>query len=80
MSGESVSIPCSATGIPSPQVQFAKNTGSPFLAVDEKRIVYIDQKFGIQNLKIEDSGLYTCIAKSEAGVAKTTIKISVTGP
>lgn len=77
-SGEDVFIPCSAEGIPTPNIQFTKeNTPLPFHAVVEKRIVYTDHHFVIQKLKIEDSGMYSCTAKSPVGVANATVRLTV---
>lgn len=79
-SGEDVFIPCSAEGIPTPNIQFTKeNTPLPFHAVVEKRIVYTDHHFVIQKLKIEDSGMYSCTAKSPVGVANATVRLTVIG-
>lgn len=77
-SGNDISIPCSAEGVPTPVVHFTKMTGK-FYAADEKRIVYRNNMFGIQNLKLEDNGSYACIANSKAGSANATIRLVVVG-
>ena len=50
-----------------------------FHAVEEKRIVFKHSMFGINNLKIEDSGTYSCIATSVIGQANATIRLVVIG-
>ena len=78
-SGENILIPCSAEGLPQPTVAFTKGRDTTFHAVLEKRIVYKKHKLWIENLKIEDSGLYSCIARSLGGVANATIRLIVIG-
>jgi len=77
-SGDDIFIPCTAEGEPTPVVHFTKKFATkPFPAVVDKRLSYNDHQFGIQQLKIEDSGDYLCTAKSSVGIANATIKLTV---
>ncbi|XP_012558576.2 leucine-rich repeats and immunoglobulin-like domains protein 3 isoform X1 [Hydra vulgaris] len=77
LSGETVYIPCIAEGQPMPVVSLTKLNYQVMHAVLDKRVLYEDQKFGITNLKIEDSGTYSCSAKNLVGVANKTIELTV---
>ena len=62
-------------------VQIIKQEGgNDFPAVAEKRVTFKDSfKFGIENLKIEDSGLYICSAISSVGTSNATMLLTVIG-
>ena len=81
LSGKSIEIPCEAKGLPIPMVQIIKQEGgNDFPAVAEKRVTFKDSfKFGIENLKIEDSGLYICSAISSVGTSNATMLLTVIG-
>ena len=70
-----ITVSCQATGDPQPTVTWMKENGElPF----ERSKVGEDGKMEIWNAKVEDSGIYTCIASSaEVFKAFSVMKLTV---
>ena len=84
LSGMSVQISCSASGSPSPTVRVGRPKGVKFPAVEEKRFWFrkgqnSGYRFGISNVKIEDSGQYICSAISRVGTVNSSMMLTVIG-
>ncbi|NXL89730.1 HMCN1 protein, partial [Alectura lathami] len=63
----SVSIECTATGTPPPQINWLKN-GLPLSVSSQIRLLSAGQVLRLARVQISDSGVYTCVASSRAGV------------
>ncbi|XP_072199268.1 hemicentin-1 isoform X3 [Excalfactoria chinensis] len=63
----SINIECSATGTPSPQINWLKN-GLPLSVSSRIRLLSAGQILRLFRVKISDAGVYTCVASSRAGV------------
>ena len=74
--GETVVLPCNASGIPEPVISWMKVPDIDIIGKEEKYQV-MGSALAIKNLSIEDDGFYHCIAKSEAGQSIATRKVSV---
>ncbi|XP_069508640.1 follistatin-related protein 4 isoform X2 [Ambystoma mexicanum] len=67
--GVSASLKCHAEGIPSPKITWLKN-GIDILPKLSKQLALLANasELHISNVRYEDTGAYTCIAKNEVGV------------
>lgn len=74
-------LACSATGHPTPQIAWQKDGGNDFPAAQERRVhvMPMDDVLFIVNVKPVDTGVYSCIAKNEAGVVIANATLSVLG-
>ncbi|XP_075732215.1 cell adhesion molecule Dscam1-like isoform X1 [Rhipicephalus microplus] len=85
--GQGVSLRCTATGSPLPQVSWLVD-GEPLAErrdVQRGDFVQPDGAFvvsyvNISALAVTDGGDYTCVARNEVGAARHTARLSVTGP
>lgn len=80
-SGDTARFECSATGSPTPMLSWKKDGGDNFPAATERRmhVMPTDDVFFIVNAKVQDTGLYTCFAKSSAGTVKAEARLYVNG-
>ncbi|CAG0902544.1 unnamed protein product, partial [Cyprideis torosa] len=79
--GARATFSCSAEGYPEPVISWTK-AGGDFPAARERRIHNArdnEQEFVIINLKVNDSGAYTCKASNQAGVVKANATLLVLG-
>ena len=77
--GTSVTLKCSATGFPMPDISWQKDSGSDFPAARERRM-HVDpdtNTYVIKNVKADDMGVYTCSATNLAGSVTTNTSITV---
>ena len=77
--GTSVSLKCSATGVPMPDISWQKDSGSDFPAARERRM-HVDpdtNTYVITSVKADDMGVYTCSATNLAGSITTNTTITV---
>ncbi|XP_069055298.1 follistatin-related protein 4 isoform X1 [Pleurodeles waltl] len=67
--GVSASLKCHAEGIPSPKITWLKN-GIDIIPKLSKQLTLLANasELHISNVRYEDTGAYTCIAKNEVGV------------
>ncbi|KAL4226043.1 otolith morphogenesis [Mactra antiquata] len=71
---------CAAEGQPKPTISWQKDGGfDHFPAAQERRMHVIpeDDHFYIVNVKAADEGIYSCIAKSDAGTIVSNVTLSV---
>ena len=80
-SGTTARLDCAATGSPQPEISLQKDGGDDFPAARERRmhIFPSDEMFFIVDIKSEDQGLYTCIAKNDVGVITANASLQVLG-
>ena len=74
-------LPCEASGDPPPTITWMKNV-EPIseLQFDPRITINGTGSLKIENLKAEDTGLYTCTASSESGETSWSASISVEDP
>ena len=77
--GTSVSLKCSATGVPKPDISWQKDSGSDFPAARERRLRVDPESntYVITKVKAEDMGTYTCTATNLAGSITTNTSLTV---
>ncbi|KAJ7331786.1 hypothetical protein JRQ81_013966, partial [Phrynocephalus forsythii] len=72
-------LECAAEGHPPPQISWQKDGGTDFPAARERRMHVMpeDDVFFIANVKIEDMGIYSCMAQNVAGgiLANATLTV-----
>ncbi|XP_044271077.1 protein sidekick isoform X2 [Tribolium madens] len=79
--GTPISLPCDVVGIPKPNVTWYKNSEEIDLT-DKRYVLEEDNSLRIKKLLINDSGMFQCFAKSEAGESSisTWLKVKTAGP
>ncbi|XP_063303030.1 leucine-rich repeats and immunoglobulin-like domains protein 3 [Pelobates fuscus] len=77
--GSTARLECDAIGHPSPEIAWQKNGGTDFPAARERRMHVMpdDDVFFMVNVKMEDSGIYSCTAQNSAGSISTNITLTV---
>ncbi|XP_029471668.1 leucine-rich repeats and immunoglobulin-like domains protein 3 isoform X2 [Rhinatrema bivittatum] len=72
-------LECAAFGHPTPQIAWQKNGGTDFPAARERRMHVMpeDDVFFIVNVKIEDTGVYSCTAQNSAGSISSNATLTV---
>nr|XP_042708588.1 leucine-rich repeats and immunoglobulin-like domains protein 2 isoform X2 [Chrysemys picta bellii] len=77
--GAMARLECAAEGHPSPQISWQKDGGTDFPAARERRMHVMpeDDVFFIANVKIEDMGLYSCMAQNIAGGLSANATLTV---
>ena len=77
--GTAVSLKCSATGVPKPDISWQKDSGSDFPAARERRLRVDPESntYVITKVKAEDMGTYTCTATNLAGSITTNTSLTV---
>lgn len=76
--GESVTLECSATGHPLPQITWTRGDQTP-VPVDPRISITPSGGLYIQNVAQEDSGEYTCFAANSVGSIHAMAFIIVQG-
>lgn len=81
LAGDTVWIPCKATGIPEPIISYQKDMEHMFNAVRDKRVYVADKSDGLYLLRVNkyDEGVYSCIATNDAGQATASTRVMVFG-
>ncbi|VDO33171.1 unnamed protein product [Onchocerca flexuosa] len=77
--GEMVILTCNATGVPEPVVSWIKIPNVDISGSDEKYQIY-GTALHIKNVVPEDEGFYHCIAKSNAGQAIGSRRLTIIEP
>ncbi|KAH9508116.1 Leucine-rich repeats and immunoglobulin-like domains protein 3 [Bulinus truncatus] len=77
--GKPAELKCAATGQPPPEISWQKDGGDNFPAARERRMHVFpnDDKFFIMDTRITDEGVYSCMAKNEAGVVISNATVTV---
>ncbi|XP_077191044.1 leucine-rich repeats and immunoglobulin-like domains protein 2 [Paroedura picta] len=72
-------LECAAEGHPPPQISWQKDGGTDFPAARERRMHVMpeDDVFFIANVKIEDMGIYSCMAQNVAGGLSANATLTV---
>ncbi|XP_046403358.1 protein sidekick [Ischnura elegans] len=75
--GSTVTLPCEAQGVPQPKIVWYRNTVK-VNEIDSKRyVVAEDGSLQIRKLRMEDSGMFQCIATNDAGEESLTTWLRV---
>lgn len=79
--GAMARLECAAEGHPAPQISWQKDGGTDFPAARERRMHVMpeDDVFFIANVKIEDMGIYSCMAQNIAGGLSANASLIVLG-
>ncbi|XP_023569109.1 leucine-rich repeats and immunoglobulin-like domains protein 1 isoform X2 [Octodon degus] len=77
--GTTARLECAATGHPNPQIAWQKDGGTDFPAARERRMHVMpdDDVFFITDVKIDDSGIYSCTAQNSAGSISANATLTV---
>ncbi|XP_053318993.1 leucine-rich repeats and immunoglobulin-like domains protein 3 [Spea bombifrons] len=77
--GSTARLECAAVGHPVPQIAWQKNGGTDFPAARERRMHVMpeDDVFFIVNVKIGDTGVYSCTAQNSAGSISANATLTV---
>ncbi|XP_063783438.1 leucine-rich repeats and immunoglobulin-like domains protein 3 isoform X1 [Pseudophryne corroboree] len=77
--GSTARLECAAVGYPTPQIAWQKNGGTDFPAARERRMHVMpeDDVFFIVNVKIGDTGVYSCTAQNSAGTISANATLTV---
>ncbi|XP_075930281.1 leucine-rich repeats and immunoglobulin-like domains protein 3 [Petromyzon marinus] len=77
--GSTARLECAAGGHPTPQISWQKDGGTDFPAARERRmhVMPTDDVFFIVELKADDAGTYSCIARNAAGTMSANASLSV---
>nr|XP_015827628.2 hemicentin-1 [Nothobranchius furzeri] len=74
-----VTLECQAAGNPPPQISWLMN-GHPLLLSPRARLLSGDSLLRIAPVQLSDSGVYTCVARSQAGLAELSYDVQVQVP
>ncbi|XP_014015728.2 hemicentin-1 [Salmo salar] len=74
-----VTLECQAAGNPPPQISWLRN-GRPLLLSPRTRLLSADTVLRISPVQLADSGIYTCVARSRAGLAELNFDVQVQVP
>ncbi|XP_077377558.1 hemicentin-1 [Festucalex cinctus] len=74
-----LTLECRADGTPPPQISWLKN-GQPLLLSPHTRLLSGDSVLRISPVQLSDAGVYTCIARSRAGLAELSYDVQVQVP
>lgn len=79
--GAMARLECAAEGHPPPQISWQKDGGTDFPAARERRMHVMpeDDVFFIANVKMEDMGIYSCMAQNIAGGLSANATLTVLG-
>jgi len=79
--GNTARLECSADGHPPPQIAWQKDGGNDFPAARERRMHMMptDDVLFIINVKMADSGIYSCTAQNMAGLIIANATLAVLG-
>ena len=74
-----IQLPCEVTGIPPPDITW-KRSGEDLQDDDTESLIQLPNgALRINHVRIEDGGMYECIATSVAGTASKMITLNVQG-
>ncbi|XP_001920501.5 hemicentin-1 [Danio rerio] len=74
-----VTLECKAKGTPQPQISWLRD-GHPLLLSPRIRLLSADSTLRISPVHLSDSGIYTCVARSRAGLAELNFDLQVQAP
>lgn len=79
--GAMARLECAAVGHPVPQIAWQKDGGTDFPAARKRRMHVMpeDDVFFIVDVKIEDTGVYSCTAQNTAGSISANATLTVLG-
>ncbi|CAL8343147.1 unnamed protein product [Lota lota] len=74
-----VTLECHAVGTPPPQISWLKN-GHPLFLSSRTRLLSGDSVLRISPVLLSDAAVYTCVARSRAGLAELSYDVQVQAP
>lgn len=81
--GTTVVLPCEVNGVPAPNIIWLRNAQDVMhTAQRERYAIEEDKSLVIKKLRMEDTGMYQCIASNEAGIdsISTWLKVKTAAP
>ncbi|KAI5610554.1 hemicentin-1 [Silurus asotus] len=77
--GSVVSLVCEAHGVPPPVFTWLKD--NDLLSRHQNNLLHDggESRFQLLNVQLEDTGIYSCIAKNQAGTSSKTFNLTVLG-
>ena len=77
--GTTARLECAAVGQPPPEIAWQKDGGYDFPAARERRmhVMPSDDVFFIVDVKSDDEGVYTCMARNDAGAIRINATLVV---
>ena len=76
--GHPVELPCAARGVPEPSLAWLKE-GAALQAEGGRYSVSSDGSLGLGQVRVEDEGVYTCLASNLAGQDQANTQLLVQG-
>ncbi|KFM73053.1 Hemicentin-1, partial [Stegodyphus mimosarum] len=77
--GNKIALECSAVGVPPPEISWLKEN-SVLLFDDSESSIFGKNELYFDNVKLQHSGNYSCIAVNEAGVDRKDFVLQVSAP
>ncbi|XP_028851746.1 hemicentin-1 isoform X2 [Denticeps clupeoides] len=74
-----VTLECQTSGNPPPQISWLRN-GRPLPLSPRTRLLSADSILRISSVQLSDAGVYTCVARSRAGLAELSFDVQVQVP
>lgn len=77
-----MALPCAAQGYPVPTYRWYKKEGMEkilLMSTLNERLAILDGTLVIQDIKIQDSGIYVCIANNSVGEERGEVELIVKG-
>ena len=77
--GNTARLDCVASGVPTPVISWQKDGGADFPAARERRmqVMPTGDVFFIMGVKLQDQGVYMCIANNSEGTISTNATLAV---
>ncbi|XP_069698018.1 hemicentin-1-like isoform X2 [Periplaneta americana] len=80
MDGDDYSLPCSAHGIPSPEISWRRD-GQPIIGQNNENLIVLDDgTLVITSATLNTTGIYTCVAENTKGSAQKHFLVEILVP
>jgi len=77
--GSQASLRCDALGLPKPDIVWLKDEESFPILSERSRYVQLGGSLQFLSVRVEDSGMYQCVASNKAGTVRRNFTLSVYG-
>jgi len=76
--GSRVELPCVASAFPLPQYSWAKE-GAGLAVADNQKMSRFGGNLVLEDISLDSSGEYTCVAENSLGRRSLVVRLTVTG-